>query len=127
MAGTGTPLKRYSLSPGAEPLFVPSFRVTAVDTTGAGDCFIGTLAAALAVGLSLTLMAAGAQAQTLRWASQGDPQTMDPHSQNESFTNSVCLTLFVDSGTAACICGKSIGWRPVVAQLDKAQYIDGRA
>ena len=25
-----------------------------------------------------------AQAQTLRWASQGDPQTMDPHSQNES-------------------------------------------
>ncbi len=46
-----------------------------------------TLAAALAVGLSLTLMAAGAQAQTLRWASQGDPQTMDPHSQNESMTN----------------------------------------
>jgi peptide/nickel transport system substrate-binding protein len=30
-----------------------------------------------------------AQAQTLRFASQGDPQTMDPHSQNESFTNSV--------------------------------------
>jgi peptide/nickel transport system substrate-binding protein len=29
----------------------------------------------------------GAQAQTLRWASQGDPQTMDPHSQNESMTN----------------------------------------
>ena len=27
------------------------------------------------------------QAQTLRWASQGDPQTMDPHSQNESGTN----------------------------------------
>ncbi len=31
--------------------------------------------------------AATAQAQTLRWASQGDPQTMDPHSQNESMTN----------------------------------------
>ena len=30
---------------------------------------------------------AGANAQTLRWASQGDPQTMDPHSQNESMTN----------------------------------------
>jgi len=28
-----------------------------------------------------------ADAQTLRWASQGDPQTMDPHSQNESMTN----------------------------------------
>ena len=30
---------------------------------------------------------AAAPAQTLRWASQGDPQTMDPHSQNESMTN----------------------------------------
>lgn len=33
------------------------------------------------------LLASGAQAQVLRWASQGDPQTMDPHSQNESMTN----------------------------------------
>ncbi|MDT8998930.1 ABC transporter substrate-binding protein [Paucibacter sp. APW11] len=33
------------------------------------------------------LLALGLQAQTLRWASQGDPQTMDPHSQNESMTN----------------------------------------
>jgi peptide/nickel transport system substrate-binding protein len=32
-------------------------------------------------------VATGAHAQTLRWASQGDPQTMDPHSQNESMTN----------------------------------------
>jgi peptide/nickel transport system substrate-binding protein len=32
-------------------------------------------------------LGAAAQAQTLRWASQGDPQTMDPHSQNESMTN----------------------------------------
>jgi len=38
----------------------------------------------LAAGLALAL---GLQAQTLRWASQGDPQTMDPHSQNESMTN----------------------------------------
>ncbi|MDN3920795.1 ABC transporter substrate-binding protein [Roseateles violae] len=38
-------------------------------------------------GLLLALVAA--QAQTLRWASQGDPQTMDPHSQNESMTNMV--------------------------------------
>ncbi len=36
----------------------------------------------------LTLTAASTlQAQTLRWASQGDPQTMDPHSQNEGLTN----------------------------------------
>jgi hypothetical protein len=31
--------------------------------------------------------APAAHAQTLRWASQGDAQTMDPHSQNESLTN----------------------------------------
>jgi peptide/nickel transport system substrate-binding protein len=43
-----------------------------------------TALAAAALGLT-----AGAHAQTLRFASQGDPQTMDPHSQNESFTNSV--------------------------------------
>lgn len=30
-----------------------------------------------------------ASAQTLRWASQGDPLTMDPHSQNESLTNNL--------------------------------------
>jgi peptide/nickel transport system substrate-binding protein len=30
-----------------------------------------------------------AQAQTLRWASQGDAQTMDPHSQNEGLTNQI--------------------------------------
>jgi peptide/nickel transport system substrate-binding protein len=34
-------------------------------------------------------LARGASAQTLRWASQGDPQTMDPHSQNETMTNMV--------------------------------------
>ncbi|MBT9596377.1 MAG: ABC transporter substrate-binding protein [Vitreoscilla sp.] len=34
-------------------------------------------------------LASLAQAQTLRWASQGDPLTMDPHSQNEGLTNSM--------------------------------------
>jgi peptide/nickel transport system substrate-binding protein len=37
---------------------------------------------------ALALAAAPAvQAKTLRWASQGDPQTADPHSQNEGLTN----------------------------------------
>jgi len=37
--------------------------------------------------LAGALFAVGAHAQTLRWSGQGDPQTMDPHSQNESMTN----------------------------------------
>jgi peptide/nickel transport system substrate-binding protein len=41
------------------------------------------------VALAAALGMAGAQAQTLRWASQGDIQTMDPDSRNESLTNSI--------------------------------------
>ena len=40
--------------------------------------------------LALSLLASGTlPAQTLRWSSQGDPQTMDPHAQNEGLTNSM--------------------------------------
>ena len=40
--------------------------------------------------LTLALLLATAPgAQTLRWSSQGDPQTMDPHAQNEGLTNSM--------------------------------------
>jgi peptide/nickel transport system substrate-binding protein len=46
--------------------------------------WLTTAAAAACMALGVTTIA---QAQTLRWASQGDPQTMDPHSQNESMTN----------------------------------------
>src|SRR3954462_6549518 len=42
-------------------------------------CFLAVAAAGLVAG--------GAGAQTLRWASQGDPQTLDPYSQNEGLTN----------------------------------------
>ncbi len=45
---------------GTEPLFTPAFPVTPVDTTGAGDCFAGSLAAALDRGQS--------PAQALRYA-----------------------------------------------------------
>ncbi len=37
----------------------------------------------------LVFAAAVAQAQTLRWSSQGDMQTTDPHSQNEVLTNTL--------------------------------------
>jgi peptide/nickel transport system substrate-binding protein len=43
----------------------------------------------LALALSLGAGISVSQAQTLRWANQGDPQTMDPHSQNEVLTNAV--------------------------------------
>jgi len=49
--------------------------------------FVAALACAAALGLAGAVPPAGAQ--TLRWASQGDPQTMDPHSQNELLTNSM--------------------------------------
>ncbi len=38
---------------------------------------------------SMFLACAGADAKTLRWSSQGDILTMDPHSQNEGLNNSV--------------------------------------
>ena len=43
----------------------------------------------LSAGLWAALGAAGVQAQTLHWASQGDLQTMDPVSRNESLTNAM--------------------------------------
>ena len=39
--------------------------------------------------VAAAVLAGGLQAQTLRWASQGDAQTLDPHSQNELLTNSI--------------------------------------
>ncbi len=43
----------------------------------------------LGTGLLAAALALPADAQTLRWASAGDPQTMDPYSQNENFTNNI--------------------------------------
>jgi peptide/nickel transport system substrate-binding protein len=51
--------------------------------------FTGMAATALlgvAISLSLTLTA---QAKTFRWTNQGDPNTMDPHAQNELLTNAI--------------------------------------
>ncbi|WP_127106362.1 ribokinase [Pararhodobacter zhoushanensis] len=48
------------ISAGTEPLFQPAFPVIPVDTTGAGDCFAGSLAAALDRGQT--------PAQALRYA-----------------------------------------------------------
>jgi peptide/nickel transport system substrate-binding protein len=42
----------------------------------------------------LVLLLGSASAQTLRWTSAGDPQTMDPHSQNETLTNNVNAQIY---------------------------------
>src|SRR5688500_118985 len=39
--------------------------------------------------LSLAIACEAAEGRAFRWASQGDPQTIDPHSQNELLTNSI--------------------------------------
>ena len=49
---------------------------------------LASLAGALAA-LLIAALPTVADAQTFHWAGQGDPQTMDPDSQNESFTNSM--------------------------------------
>ena len=62
-------------------------------------------------------LGAAAQAQTLRWASQGDPQTMDPHSQNESMTNmmngQVYERLTARSKTLEVVPGLAASWEQV--------------
>ncbi|MES3019979.1 MAG: ABC transporter substrate-binding protein, partial [Pseudomonadota bacterium] len=48
-----------------------------------------TSAALSAIALTVGLCSASAHAQALRWASQGDLQTLDPYSRNESLTNAM--------------------------------------
>jgi peptide/nickel transport system substrate-binding protein len=43
----------------------------------------------IAASLAAVLAATGAQAKTLRWATSGDAQTMDPYSRNEGVTNNM--------------------------------------
>src|SRR6267143_1332003 len=42
-----------------------------------------------AIAIVASVLVCAAQAKPFRWASQGDPQTIDPHSQNELLTNSI--------------------------------------
>ena len=44
---------------------------------------------ALCAALTLSAGLPAADAKTLRWAGRGDPQTMDPYSQNENLTNNI--------------------------------------
>jgi len=53
-----------------------------------------------------------AQAKPFRWASQGDPQTADPHSQNEGLTNLMAQQVY---GTLV-MRDKQLGLAPGLAE-----------
>jgi ribokinase len=68
--------------PGRDPLTVEAFEVQAVDTVGAGDCFVAALAVALAAGIPAAeavraAAAAGAAAATRPGAQAGLPRPAD--------------------------------------------------
>lgn len=74
------------LAPGAMPLFVPAFRVTPVDTTGAGDCFAGTLAAALDAGADpARAMRRAAAAAAIQVTRPGAAQAMPSAAEVDAF------------------------------------------
>lgn len=74
------------ISAGAEPLFMPAFKVTPVDTTGAGDTFIGTLAAALDLGLPReAAMRRAAAASALQVTRQGAAQAIPTAAEVDAF------------------------------------------
>src|SRR5687768_564190 len=49
---------------------------------------------ALLTALALSAASFALDAKTLRWAGRGDPQTMDPYSQNENLTNNINALIY---------------------------------
>ena len=79
------------------------------------------LLVATVAAMSLLALLQAAHSQTLRWSSQGDPQTMDPHSQNESLTNSVNGQVYERLTTRdkalAVVPGLATGWQQLSPTL----------
>ncbi|MBI1217042.1 MAG: ribokinase [Rhodobacteraceae bacterium] len=74
------------ISAGTETLLQPSFAVTPVDTTGAGDCFIGSLAAALDRGDGrAAAMRYAAAAAALQVTRPGAADAMPTRAEVEAF------------------------------------------
>ncbi len=73
--------------------------------------FLAALVATAVIGVTPV------DAKTLRWASQGDPQTADPFSQNEGLTNmfsqSVHDTLVMRDNTLKLVPGLATSWQQV--------------
>jgi len=73
-------------APGSEPVFVPAFAVDAVDSTGAGDCFTGTLAAALDQGMGPAgAMRRAAAAAALQVTRPGAADAMPTRDEVDAF------------------------------------------
>lgn len=74
------------ISAASEPLFLPAFKVNPVDTTGAGDTFIGTLAAALDLGLPReAAMRRASATSALQVTRQGAAQAIPTAAEVEAF------------------------------------------
>jgi peptide/nickel transport system substrate-binding protein len=76
------------------------------------------LIARIAVVAAVTLSGVSlADAKTLRWASQGDALTMDPHSQNEGPTTAmnqhVYEALISRDPSLAKVPGLAVSWKPI--------------
>jgi len=71
----------------------------------------------IALALAAAVLAAPAAGKTLRWASQGDPQTADPYSQNEGLTNTfsqaVHDTLVMRDNALKLVPGLAVSWQQV--------------
>ncbi|QJR16168.1 ABC transporter substrate-binding protein [Usitatibacter palustris] len=72
---------------------------------------------ALGAAVLATLFALAADAKTLRWSSQGDILTMDPHAQNEGLNNSVSDHVYEPLVTR----GKDLKIEPCLALSWKAE------
>src|SRR5438094_8821153 len=75
----------------------------------------------LALLILAAAMSLAAPAQTLRWSSQGDLQTLDPHSQNELLTNAingqVYDTLVMRDKKLGLAPGLALEWTPINPML----------
>src|SRR5436309_8517367 len=76
--------------------------------------FVARMAALAAAALCAT---SAAEAKTLRWASQGDALTLDPHSQNEGPTSAmnahVYEPLISRDPSLAKVPALALSWKPV--------------
>ena len=71
---------------GADPVTAPAFRVTPADTTGAGDCFTGSLAAALDAGMDrAAAMRFAAAAAALQVTRPGTAEAMPTRPEVDAF------------------------------------------